>query len=395
MPPGGVHGLLLAAVLLYALNLRAPITALAPVVDDVAAGLGLSAAGVGVLTGLPVLCFAVAAPAASALIERLGIEKVVSLSLLTILLGTILRSSGSFAGAVVGTTLIGVAITAGNIAVPTVIRRDFPGSASTVTGMYTSALNIGSVFATALTAPLAEAVGWQWALVAWTVLVPVAWIPWRLAARQRAEQVGAVQPPRLAPVDAETGSVLRRPMTWILAVMFGGQSFGYFAATAWMPSLLQDVLGIGAGAAGGAASLFQLFAVAGALGVPLALGRGVGARPVFVVIAAAWVALPVGLLVAPAFWPLWVGLAGAAQGGNFTVIFTVIVQRARTVGEARQTSAVVQTVGYAIAATGPSLFGAAHEASGGWTASLLLLLGVLLVMTAAGLLATPREGTSR
>lgn len=361
-------------------------------VDDVAGSLGLSAAGVGVLTGLPVLCFAVAAPGASALIERLGIEKVVSLSLLTIMLGTILRSSGGYATAVAGTILIGVAITAGNIAVPTIIRRDFPGSASAVTGLYTSALNLGSVFATALTAPLSAAMGWRWALVLWTVLVPVAWIAWRAASRQRRARMGDEPALHLAPIDEPDGSVLRRPMTWVLAVMFGGQSFGYFAVTAWMPSLLHDVLGLPVGAAGGAASFFQLFAVVGALGVPAALHRGVATRPIFGVIAIAWLALPIGLLVAPALWPVWVSLAGAAQGGNFTVIFTVIVQRARSVGEARRTSAVVQTVGYALAATGPSVFGAAHEATSEWSASIAILFGVLLLMSTAGLIAT---GTPR
>ena len=63
------RGLLLAAVLLYALNLRAPITALAPVVDDVRADLGLSAATVGLLTGIPVLCFALATPFMAVLLD--------------------------------------------------------------------------------------------------------------------------------------------------------------------------------------------------------------------------------------------------------------------------------------------------------------------------------------
>ena len=90
------RGLLLAAVLLYALNLRAPITALAPVVDDVRADLGLSAAGVGLLTGIPVLCFALATPVMAVLLGRLGTGRVVAASLVTVLVGTLLRSADGF-----------------------------------------------------------------------------------------------------------------------------------------------------------------------------------------------------------------------------------------------------------------------------------------------------------
>ena len=153
------RGLLLAAVLLYALNLRAPITALAPVVDDVRADLGLSAAGVGLLTGIPVLCFALATPLMAVLLGRLGTGRVVAASLVTVLAGTLLRSADGFGTALVGTVLIGVAITAGNVAVPVVIGRDFPGHVPRVTGLYTAALNGGSVLTTTLTAPLADVVG--------------------------------------------------------------------------------------------------------------------------------------------------------------------------------------------------------------------------------------------
>lgn len=382
-----VRGLVLAALLLYALNLRTPIAALAPVVDDVAASLGLSAAGVGLLTGLPVLCFALASPAASGLIARLGVERVVGLSLATVLLGTILRSTGQVGTAVAGTILIGLAITAGNIAVPVVIRRDFPSRADTVTGMYTAALNGGSVLATALTAPLAAAVGWQWALAFWALLVPIAWIPWRRATRGR-----PATPVDLAD-ESTAGPVLARPITWFLAVTFGAQAFSYYAVTAWLPSILRDTVGLPTGGAGLGAALFQGLAIAGALGVPAALARGISMRTVFVAIALGWLALPIGLLLAPAWWPLWAGLAGAAQGGNFTVVFTTVVRRARTVGEARKTSAAVQTMGYAVAATGPSVLGAVHTSTGAWTAPLLVLLASTILLTLGGLAATgPARG---
>lgn len=379
----GASSLLLVAILLYALNLRSPITALAPVVRDVEAGLGLSSAEAGVLTGLPVLCFALASPAVSALIARLGLERVMTLALAAVGIGTIVRSTGNAGTALAGTVIIGVAIAAGNIAVPVVIARDFPQDAARVTGLYTAALNLGSVLTTALTAPIADVVGWRWALVTWVIFVPLAWFPWRAAVRR----IGAEPTPVALAAEPE-GTVLRNPLTWLLVLMFAGQSFSYYGVTAWLPSILSDSLHLPGGESGVAAAAFQAAGIVGAIGVPTALRRRVPVRAVFVVIAVLWLTLPVGLLVAPDLWLVWAALAGAAQGGNFTVIFSLVAYRARSVREARTMSTTVQTLGYVVAAAAPSALGAVHTATAGWSAPLLVVVGALTVMAASGLLAT-------
>ena len=218
------------------------------------------------LTGVPVLCFALATPFMAVLLGRLGTGRVVAASLVTVLAGTLLRSADGFGTALVGTVLIGVAITAGNVAVPVVIGRDFPGHVPRVTGLYTAALNGGSVLTTTLTAPLADVVGWRWALASWGLLAVVALVVW-----QRAYPFGRPEP---VVVVATTGApdVWRRPVTWFLAVAFAGQAFGYYAVSAWLPSLLHDTLGLERAASGGAAALFQLFGMVGGIAVPIALG---------------------------------------------------------------------------------------------------------------------------
>lgn len=375
------RGLLLAAVLLYALNLRAPITALAPVADEVRASLGLSAAGVGLLTGIPVLCFAVLTPVMAVLLGRLGTSRVVLASLVTVLAGTLLRSSGGFALALAGTVLIGVAITAGNVAVPVVIGRDFPGSVARVTGLYTAALNGGSVLTTVFTAPLAALVGWRWALASWGLLAVIAIVVWRRAYPARED----VAPPVLA--SASGDSVWRRPVTWFLAVAFAGQAFGYYAVSAWLPSILGDTLGLAPTGAGGAAALFQLFGMVGGVAVPLVLARRTPLPLVSLGIAVFWLALPLGLLLEPSLWAVWCICAGIAQGGNFTVIFTVIASSAGSQAAARRMSATVQSIGYTAGALGPSVLGAVHTASGGWSGPLAVVLVAVVAMASASGLA--------
>jgi CP family cyanate transporter-like MFS transporter len=384
--------LLLVGVLLVALNLRGPLVAIAPVVDDLRRDLGVGAGTLGLLTSIPVLCFGLAAPVASLLIARTGVHRAVLVSMGGVLLGTLLRSTGSPATAIAGTVVLGLAITVGNVVVPVVIGRDFPGATNVVTAAYTAALNLGSTLTSALTAPLADLVGWQLALASWGLLIAVAGVVWTAALRRHvarsaaaaaaAEEAGTVVP---APAEsAPAGAPWRRPVVWGLTIAFAGQAFSYYGATAWLPSLLADQQGLSRAAAGVSSSLFQVLAIVGAFAVPALVAWWGRPSLVLLAVTALWTTLPLGLLLAPSLWPLWCSLAGAAQGGGLTIIFIAIVRRSRDLTENRRMSALVQGGGYTVAATGPLVIGAVHDASGGWTVPLLVILGAVAVMAVAG-----------
>lgn len=416
---------LLVAVLVFALNLRTPITSLPPVMADVATGLGLDQTLAGLLVGIPALCFSVVAPAASALIARAGPYSAVTVALVGVIAGTLIRSAGTGTPGVVaafaGTVLLGCAITVGNVVVPVIIARDFPTRTALATGLYSSTMNLGSVFATSLTAPFAALVGWRGAIASWSLVAAAALVVWLVTTRTMTDPhvaratrapgtsgddggapgetpadrlvdgpTGTPAPPPAERPDETWGGVLRRPITWALAVAFAGQSFSYFAVTGWLPELLRDLLDLSVTTAGNAAAPFQGLAIAGSVLVPLALAARVPMRGAAVTMGLLWVSLPLGLLLAPQWWLLWVSLAGIAQGGNFVVIFTLVAQRCRTVAQTRRTVAAVQAIGYAVAATAPAVIGAVHAASGGWNAALLVLLGSTLALGTAELLATRR-----
>ena len=115
--------LLVAAILLLALNMRGPIVAVSAVTEAIRADLGVDGGTVGLLTSLPVLCFGLATPPASALLARLGLGRGVLVALAVLLAGIVVRSLGGLPAALVGTVLIGAAITVANVAVPVVVGR--------------------------------------------------------------------------------------------------------------------------------------------------------------------------------------------------------------------------------------------------------------------------------
>ncbi|MEX5271289.1 CynX/NimT family MFS transporter [Kocuria sabuli] len=363
--------LLMVCIGLVALTLRSPIVALAPVLGELREDLGLSAAEAGLLTSIPVLCFALAAPLASLAIRRFGVEFAITLTLLGVLAGTVVRSAGDTAATMLGTVVIGVAITVGNIAVPLIIRRDFPvRRQAAATGIYTAALNIGSTLAALLTAPVAAAAGWRIGLASSVLAVLVGLAVWLPALGRRRALVPA---PRTRPATRPTGRAGGRWAAAGLAAGFSGQAFAFYGVTAWLPTLLVDVVAMSTVEAGAASSFFQVFAIAGALGVPLAARRA-STTAVAGAVGATWLFLPVGLLLAPEQWWAWTALGGVAQGGGITVIFIAIMRLAHDGPSAGRISAVVQGVGYGFGALAPAVLGFVHERTGTWSASLLVVL---------------------
>lgn len=367
--------ILLACIGLLALNLRGPFVAVAPVVGPMQAELAFSPVMLGLLTSIPVLCFSLAAPLASLAARKFGAEFAVTLTILGVLAGVLVRSAGGPELVIAGTVMIGAAITVGNIAAPLIIRRDFaPARQGTAMGIYTAALNIGSFLTSVVTAPLAALAGWRFALGAVAVVAVAAIVAWTTAVGWRSAFLvagGEAPGSKLPPVSGS------RWITLGLTAGFGGQAFSYYGVTAWLPSYLHDELGMSAAAAGAASSIFQILAIVGGLGVPFA-AKYWSTTAVAVTLGALWMTVPAGLLLAPQLWWLWSIAGGIAQGGGITVIFIAIIRLARDQASAGRMSATVQGLGYALGAVAPPLIGYVHDTANSWTPALLVILASVL-----------------
>ncbi|MDP9888463.1 CP family cyanate transporter-like MFS transporter [Pseudarthrobacter enclensis] len=371
---------LLACIGLLALNLRGPFVAVAPLVGLMQAELHFSPVMLGLLTSIPVLCFSLAAPLASLAARKFGAEFAVTLTIVGVLAGVVVRSAGGPALVVAGTVVIGVAITIGNIAVPLIIRRDFaPRRQGTAMGIYTAALNIGSFLTSVIMAPLAAVTGWRLALAAVAVLAVAAVAVWVLAVGPRTAFLAEGEDGGDPPLARAAGSGWT---TFGLTAGFGGQAFSYYGVTAWLPSYLHDELGMNAAQAGAASSIFQILAIVGGLGVPFA-AKYMSTTAVAVTLGTLWLAVPVGLLFLPQLWWLWSTSGGIAQGGGITLIFIAIIKLARDQASAGRMSATVQGLGYCLAAVAPPLVGFVHDSSESWTPALLVILVSVLTFFAS------------
>ena len=174
--------LLVLAIFLVALNLRAALASLPPLVRTIQADLGLDAGTAGLLTTLPVLCMGLFAPAAQRLARRIGREATVALALVVLLGGLVLRLAGGVLGLLmVSTLLVGIGIALCGTVLPGIVKEFFRERSGAMTGIYLLAMMVGATAASALTVPLADALGsWQLSLSVWAVPVLLglaAWLP--------------------------------------------------------------------------------------------------------------------------------------------------------------------------------------------------------------------------
>ncbi|WP_172120758.1 CynX/NimT family MFS transporter [Actinomyces faecalis] len=380
--------------------LRVPIGVVPPLLSQIGTDLAMDDVALGALTSVPVLCFGLMTPLASGLLRRTGANTGGLWTLGLVVAGALVRSAGTTWAAFAGTIVIGAGMTIGNLVAPMIIGRDFWHRTSVMTGMYSATCNVMVTAATALAVPTAVLVGWRGASMAWSVVPALAalvlWL-WvfppglghpRGSLLTRSGMATWVAEPNLRAAGGSHVAVWRRPLTWVMAVAFAAHTFSYYAVCGWLPTALVDLVGMSQARAGAAASVFSLTGIVGPLLVPVMFEtlRWSGAR-VMAVLSACWIALPLSLVVAPQAWLVPCVLSGIAQGAFFAALFTLVIQRSANVDENRQTTALIQTCGYVVAALGPVVMGWLRGVSGGWLWPFILVSLVLVVMTVCGQLA--------
>ena len=366
--------------------MRLMILAMPPVIPQVHDELHMSETQVGLLIGLPLAVFAIAAVPGSLLIARVGTR-------LAVVLGMIITAlAGGARGAAVDvSTLYAAAVATGfGVAImqpglPTLVREWLPSRIALGTIAYTSGMLIGSMFATVLTIPIVlPLVGGSWRLdlVAWAVpallIAPVFWL---LSPKGDDHATNGIK------FVARWWPDFKDPLVWLLGLTFGSNNSPFFATNAFLGDYL---------ASKGRADL---------LGAALGWLNGVQIVAPFILLlladrlqGRAWPFLLFGPILLAAFLGLMVGHSAAiiivcAGLVGFTTAFTLTAILAlppllSSAADLPRTTAGMFTISYATAIIIPTISGALWDATGKpWTAFVPLSL-CAVSLTVLGLAAT-------
>lgn len=373
------RSLLMAGIVLIAINLRPALAGVGPLISDIRQDTGLSNTALGLLTTLPLLAFGVVSMLTPLVTRRLGIEGTLAAALLLLATGILLRVLPSVLLLFVGTALAGIAIAFGNVLLPSLVKRDFPERAGVMTAVYSSAMGIGAALAAGVSVPLAVGLGWRGSLGVWTVLAFLALGAWLPQLRNR------TRPQNGRTFRQALGHLGGSRLAWYVALFMGLQSLTFYAVLAWLPEILQS-RGLSPGYAGWMLALSQGTGILGTMLIPTWAERLRDQRRIVWMLALLEIVSLVGLLSpGTALVPLWVSILGFILGGTFGLSLLFIVVRTTDTETATELSGMAQSVGYLLAATGPFLFGLLHDLTHAWSGSLFFLMAVVVAKLLSGL----------
>lgn len=231
---------LLFLLFLAGVAMRMTILAMPPVIPLVHDELHMSETQVGLLVGLPLALFAIAAVPGSLLIARIGAK-------LAVITGMIIAAlaSGSRGAAVDVLTLYAAVIGTGfGIAImqpgmPTLVREWLPGDIALGTIAYSSGMLAGSTLSSSLTIPyILPLVGGSWRrdLIFWAVpallIAPVFYL---FGPAHRQDSDGK------STIGGRWWPDWKNPLTWLLGLSLGCNNSSFFATNAFLGEYLASL----------------------------------------------------------------------------------------------------------------------------------------------------------
>jgi CP family cyanate transporter-like MFS transporter len=371
----------MSALWLCGVAMRMTILAMPPVMPLVHSELHMTETQVGLLVGLPLLLFALAAIPGSLLIARIGPIRAVVAGMI------IAAVAGAARGAAINVwTLYAAALVTGfGVAImqpslPVLVREWTPHRIALATIAYTSGMMMGATFPPLLTiSTILPLVGgtWRLNLIVWAVPALLI-VPMFLLLRPR----------RSGGSTAKTTTTLwwpdfRDPLVWLLGLAFGSNNSPYFAINAFLGDYVAgkgraDLLGPTLAWLNGSqlVALVLLFAMSGRLQRR--------AWP-FLIFGPLLLVAMLAIIVAPTSFAIIVAaiFIGFATAMTFTPIMTLVPILAKPADVARIAAGML-TIAYACAIVIPTICGALWDATGQpWTAFVPLCL-CAVALTALG-----------
>ena len=368
-------------VLLVAFNLRGALIVLAPVMEQARRDTGFSTTAAGLLLTLPVLCFAAFSPVAPRLLRRWSIERVLTVAMAVLAVGVLMRLAATSMALIAGTVTVGAAIAIGNVLLPALVKRDFPGRVGLMTGAYVTVMSVGATLAAGTTILIQQASGLSWraALALWAIPAVAALAVCLLRSTSRVNGGQSVPP-----LPSGSPALYRDPLAWQVTLFMGFQSLIFYSSVAWLPTLFIDH-GFTEAQGGLLLGVMNLVGLPASLAAPLLAGRRATQTRLVLGTSVLTGAGLLGIVLQPAAAPvLWMALLGLGQGSAIGLALTLIGLRAPDSAHAARLSSMAQSIGYLIAAFGPLVLGAMHALTGSWTLAFAATLLALALQTLTG-----------
>jgi CP family cyanate transporter-like MFS transporter len=359
--------------------LRLTVLAVPPVIAMIQRDLNLSGTEIGLLSGIPVVVFAIFAAPGSILVARMGVRGALMGGLIIAAAGTLLRTSASNAWQLYMTSVlmsVGIAIMQPSMAAA--VREWLPRRSAFGTAVYTNGLIMGEIIpvATMLSLILPFFAG------NWRVALGV----WALPLIATAAAVAVFAPKSATNVAARSaGSWLpqwNNRLNWRIGLTLGSVTSTYFCLNGFLPAYLnasghEELIGEALTAlnAGQVPASFLLL---------LTADRLQGKRWPFLTLGALFCICVVGIMTSASAWTVfWAGVVGFSCGAALSLGLALAPLLCDDPNDVAPASAAALAIGYGFAMLVSFASGVAWDWAGYAGAALIpIMLGCLPILMA-------------
>lgn len=375
--------LIILGIIFISFNLRAPITAVGPIVDMIKTDYSLSSSMAGFITTLPLIAFAVVSPFVATISKKLKYGRTMTLGLVLILAGLVIRSYIGVGGLFFGTLLLGIGIAIGNVLIPSIIKLRFAKNVGLLTSIYTTSLCSFAALGAGLSIPLAKGLnfGWKNSLSVWLVLTIITLFIW-------APQLRINSPVNISAKvikDRKSMPIWKVPLAWWVTLFMGTQSLIFYICVAWLPMMVMSK-GLSDSFAGTMALIYHLIALPATIMIPIMCDKLRTQRPLVMLVSLVYLTGISLFLIgqSQSIIVLAVILMALGQGGGVSLAITFMSLRSPNSARAAELSGMSQSAGYILAAIGPTLIGFIYDRVLSWTLPITILMGLTLLLALSG-----------
>lgn len=368
-------------------SLRLTVLAVPPIISMIQQDLRLSGTEVGLLTGIPVVIFAIFAAPGSIVISRLGVRGALIWGLLIAAFGGVLRAGVSNAWQLyLMSILMSVGVAIMQPAMAAAVRDWVPDRSTFGTAVYTNGLIIGEIIPVAMmlsvVLPWFDG-NWRPALGVWSVpLIAIATAVAILAPKAAAHAVSNHSGGWLPQ--------LKSRLNWRIGLTLGSTTSTYFCLNGFLPSSLngngrQDLIS----AALTALNLGQLPA---SFLLLLTADKLQGKRWPLLTFGMVSSCCVIGIMISASGWTVfWAGLAGFSLAAGLVLSLALAPQLCNS-DEVARTSAAAFAISYGFSMLVSFLSGVAWDQAGSVNAAFFpILLGGLPILIAVPAFARRQE----
>ena len=369
-------------VILVSSNLRSPITAVSPILDEIKKVFHLDNLEASLLTSIPLFVFATCSILVSKAAAKINIRTGLLISLVILIVGLYIRIYGNVATLFAGSLILGLGICIGNVLTPAYIKNIFPHKIGIMTGVFSVAMSLVAALASGLSIDLGKWTGMEWkgSLGIWIIggILALIVVSAELITGKKTTQTAT------SAIATTKFNIFKSKQAWSISIFMGLQSLVYYCLVALLPTVLVD-FGMQKSETGWVLFVLQMAMLPVMLFSPVLATKMKNQKNLIYLTGGLFL---IGLLMLTILKSQLVyvsaTLIGIAGGLAFSLSILFFSLRTKTMHGTIKISGKAQSVGYLIAACGPPIFGKLHDWDISWQYSFYFLIACVLIMTYFG-----------